>query len=64
MLCMRTKFTFLGDISEYQGVLHLKELDFEEFFHEIMEALLSESFLRERKCLADPMAVCCMVNCG
>ena len=36
--------TFKGTISEYKGVLHCEEYDYEEFPDEIMEAPLSELF--------------------
>ena len=43
---------FQGAISEYKGVLHCEVYGYEEFPHELMEALLSEFFiekLNERK---------------
>ena len=56
---------FKGATSEYKGVLNCEGYEFEEFLDEIMEALFLNLYSQgEWKCLADPMASCCMVNWG
>ena len=54
---------FKGAISEYKGVLHCEVYVYEELPDEFMGAPLPELFSEgERKCLADLMASCCMLN--
>ena len=56
---------FKGAISEHKGVLHCEVYDYEELPDEIMERLCLNLFSQgELKCLANPMASCCMVNWG
>ena len=56
---------FRGAISEYKGVLHCEGYGYEELPDEIMKRLCLNFFSQgEGKCLADPMASCCMVKCG
>ena len=55
---------YKGGISEYKGVLHYKGNHYEDFPDEYMEAPLSEPLFSQgdKKCVADLMTSCCMVN--
>ena len=56
---------FKGDITDYNRVVHRKVYDYAEFFDQLMEAHLSETFSQgEGKNLVDPMVFCCMLNWG
>ena len=54
---------FKGAISEYKGGSHSEGNDCGKVFDEIVKALVSEYFFQgARKCIVDPMVLCCMVN--